>query len=143
MDIKRIVNNQRGKRMKAWSPMCGGCELSVNKDGVLVAEYGYPATVIYLKGGGKYQDVADAECVIFPDKCQRNWREVENFFIPFEKVLVCNAEGEQWACAFFSHITEKKQYATADGRICKYCIPFAGNEDRAGTQMKETDIEYE
>lgn len=90
MDIKRIVNNQRGKRMKAWSPMCGGCELSVNKDGVLVAEYGYPATVIYLKGGGKYQDVADAECVIFPDKCQRNWREVENFFIPFEKVLVCN-----------------------------------------------------
>lgn len=58
---------------------------------------------------------------------------------PFDKVLVCNCDGDIWRCSIFSHIYEKDSLpSVCNGIGYKYCIPYnndtkhlAGTTDKA------------
>lgn len=50
---------------------------------------------------------------------------------PFDKVLVRDSEEYFWIADFYSHI-ENEKFACVGG-ICKYCIPYEGNEHLLGT----------
>lgn len=89
---------------------------------------------------GKYYNVEDGDCLIFPSKDQRDWSKFtapwykkEKFdpktLQPFDKVLVYDIYDicEGWVCAFFSHIRESEYpYSTSCGSF-KVCIPY--NDD--------------
>lgn len=78
----------------------------------------------------------DGECVLFPSKEQRDWSKFKvkhpkfdpNTLNPFDKVLARN-DGEDWSCAFFSHIVkDEKTYPFDCGYgWFTYCIPY--NDD--------------
>lgn len=75
----------------------------------------------------------------------RNWEEVkieskqnyDDSFQPFDKVLVCNGEGEYWFATFFScycmkvgceEVDEDRPYFAVDGELYKYCKHYEENE---------------
>lgn len=73
------------------------------------------------------------------DKAGYTWngetlKKKEPQFKPFEKVLVRDAESEEWECTFYSHFDSKGRYhhITTSG-IFVMCIPFEGNEHLVGT----------
>lgn len=84
------------------------------------------------------------ECVIFPSKEQRDWKEFEEEikeeedsrpnFKPFDKVLVRDSEQEKWKADFFSYFDENDHdypFSCVDANYV-YCIPYEGNEDKVG-----------
>lgn len=99
---------------------------------------------------GKYYDVEDGECTLFPSKDQRDWSKFtapwyknERFdpktLQPFDKVLVRDSDETElvgdsdetrWRCAFYSHERGNEnssfKYATTDSPY-EYCIPY--NDD--------------
>ena len=88
----------------------------------------------------------DGECVLFPSKEQRDWSKFKpkqpkfdpKTLKPFDKVLVCNCDGDIWRCSIFSHIYGKDNLpSVCNGIGYKYCIPY--NEDTkhlAGTNKE-------
>lgn len=78
----------------------------------------------------------DGECTLFPSRTQRNWAEFKpkqpkfdpKTLNPFDKVLVCNCDGDIWRCSIFSHIYGKDNLpSVCNGIGYRYCIPY--NED--------------
>ena len=78
----------------------------------------------------------DGECTLFPSKDQRDWSKFKpkkdkfdpKILQPFDKVLVCNCDGDIWRCSIFSHIYGKDNLpSVCNGIGYKYCIPY--NDD--------------
>ena len=65
----------------------------------------------WLTSNGKFMEMFDGECTLFPSKEQRDWSKFKvkkprfdpKTLQPFDKVLVRNTVYEEWSCGFFSH----------------------------------------
>lgn len=128
------------KGTKFWSPVWGNVYLKEIKEGTapIIITMGYGD--FSLLKNGKFYDIEDAECIIFPSKDQRDWSKfktpVKRFdpkdFKPFDKVLVkglsCNSK--VWAPCF---LEEFKKFSDGSGAVVligfisfiwQRCIPY-------------------
>ena len=89
---------------------------------------------------GKYYNVEDGDCLIFPSKDQRDWSKFiapwckKEKFNPktlksFDKVLTRDGSDHYWYIGFFSHYIENDvfPYKCEGNNNYKLCIPY--NED--------------
>lgn len=126
---------------KLYSPIFGEVDfikIRNNNDYPIITTNGeYSAT---FTEKGCYYTGADAKCLLFPSKDQRDWSKFtapwykkERFdpktLQPFDKVIVRGYIGESWACNIFSHIQQEDSfpYSCILDSNWKYCIPY--NED--------------
>ena len=133
------------KGMKLWSPLIGECEL-FNKD--FTGET-FPIVCIGVDDGiewkfnadGTYTENADAECVLFPSKENRDWSTfnvpTHKHFEPFQKVLIRTWTEDEyiWVAAEYSNYDElHNNHYLVSGLIAKEedIIPYKGNEDKLG-----------
>lgn len=85
---------------------------------------------IFLFQNGRYSDVEEAECIIFPSKDQRDWSKFKGpkfdpqTLQPFEKVLINHHNGGQWVCDFFSDISIVNKEVHCVGMHGYKCIPY-------------------
>lgn len=86
---------------------------------------------LFLFPNGKFTDVEEAECVIFPSKDQRDWSKFKGpkfdpqTLQPFEKVLIKpNHDGGRWVCDFFSDISIVNEEVHCVGMHGYKCIPY-------------------
>lgn len=109
--------------------------------------YNVGAYVIGIKDGGgnkwltkegRYANRADAECILFPSKEQRDWSKFtapwykkEKFdpktLQPFDKVLSRFDDQGVWYCELFAFMEDGSEYIKCCGAFYKYCIPY--NDD--------------
>ena len=89
---------------------------------------------------GKYKNIPESECCLFPSKEQRDWSKFAapwykkerfdpNTLQPFDKVLVRDTDCQNWTCGFFSYINifnNIHKYNVGE-LFYKYCIPY--NDD--------------
>ena len=129
------------KGTKLYSTIYGDVELGE----VRINDNAYPIEIKIGEGSdmicdttndGRLLDEFPGECTLFPSKDQRDWtkfRIKKPKFDPktlnaFDKVLVCNCDGDIWRCSIFSHIYGKDNLpSVCNGIGYKYCIPY--NED--------------
>lgn len=69
------------------------------------------------------------ECVLFPSKDERKWKDISLGLKPFDRVLVKETKDDYWEIDFFSSYTgiKERPYRCLTGNY-EYCIPFEGNE---------------
>lgn len=89
-------------------------------------------SISFSKEGNYFLEAEGAECLLLPSKYQRDWSKRDKFdpktLQPFDKVLVCNCDGDIWRCSIFSHIYRKDNLpSVCNGIGYKYCIPY--NDD--------------
>ena len=133
------------KGTKLWSPLIGECEL-FNKD--FTGET-FPIVCIGVDDGiewkfnadGTYTENADAECVLFPSKENRDWSTfnvpTHKHFEPFQKVLMRTWTEDEyiWVAAEYSNYDElHNNHYLVSGLIAKEedIIPYKGNENKLG-----------
>ena len=89
---------------------------------------------------GRLYEEFNGECILFPSKDQRDWSKFTapclkkkkfdpKTLKPFDKVLVRDADYNNWRCSLFSHIETDRHlfpYATSGGNY-SCCIPY--NDD--------------
>ena len=99
---------------------------------------------------GKYNNIAESECCLFPSKEQRDWSKFtapwykKERFDPktlksFDKVLVRDNVRDLWNCNLFSFMSNHGDYPYVTFSTCyKQCIPYnddtkhlVGTEDKA------------
>ena len=88
---------------------------------------------------GRCSSSYDGECTLFPAKDQRDWSKFERFWDkakierfdpntlqPFDRVLAKDGLLSEWACTFFSHITNNDVPfpVYCSGGCFKVCIPY-------------------
>lgn len=126
------------KGTKLYSPIWGDVEFnSVSMDILRPINVEIDGGIIAcIANDGKLEPNFDGECMLFPSKEVRTW---DNFkpkqpkfdpktLNPFDKVLVCNCDGDIWRCSIFSHICGKDNLpSVCNGIGYKYCIPY--NDD--------------
>lgn len=132
------------KGTKLYSPVCGDVYLEEVSENTITLKSNQEKIVIF-NGYGCYHTYADnyqgeGECLLFPSKVVRNWRNYSVFhnFKPFDKVVVRD-EG-------FWHIDFFEKYVSDDvcpyvcmHQIWQYCLPF--NEETA--KLIGTKDDYE
>lgn len=108
---------------------------------ILKEEYIYPIIIKckddvrhQLDSNDKYIYSLDGECILFPSKDNRDWStfKVEkpkfdvNCLRPFDKVLVRDADKEQWTAAIFSHVgpANENYNFVASSVSWIQCIPY-------------------
>ena len=88
-----------------------------------------------LTKDGRYLNIPNSECIIFPSKEQRDWSKFtapwykkEKFdpktLKPFDRVLIKDVI---WSVGLFSHYNKNACYYSCEcvgGTITKYCIPY-------------------
>lgn len=143
---------------KFWSSMYGEVlfkRIDKNSDYPIVLTVESRTTFMLVRNG-KYSNVYDGECTLFPSKEQRDWSKFtapwykkDKFdpktLKPFDKVLVSDEEGKyEWTCKFFSHYRDyelnKYRYATT-ANVYKYCIPY-NDETKHLVGTKDEAPEY-
>ena len=69
-----------------------------------------------------------------PPTCDEPERKPKCPFKPFDKVLVRDADNKKWIPQFFRcyNNAEDFPYVTIYGEAFAQCIPYEGNEDKAG-----------
>ena len=97
----------------------------------------YADTALTKKG--TFSTLYEGECLIFPSKDQRDWSKFERFWDkakierfdpntlqPFDRVLAKDGLLSEWACTFFSHITNNDVPfpVYCSGGCFKVCIPY-------------------
>lgn len=93
-----------------------------------------------IRNSGRLSSAIDAECIIFPSKDQRDWRQFtapwykkEKFdpkgLSPFDKVLARDDDSEYWSCQLFSYIVEDEVECpySCVSNFYNQCIPY--NDD--------------
>ena len=128
---------------KLYSPILGDVEFKyIHEDAVLV-HYNKEFNHAFFDKEGKFYDLPNTECTLFPSKDQRDWSKFERFwdkpkvkrfdietFQPFDKILFRLQEKDSWRCGLFSHIVTDyfgyKTICTSDG-LCVFCVPY--NDD--------------
>lgn len=133
------------KGTKLYSPLFGEVEL-VRIDMrnprfsiiVKVSEDGIPYSNVTFTAEGKWYDIEQSKCLLFPSKDNRDWNKFNlpvNTLKPFDKVLVRDGIDEKWTISLFSYHDKENQtfpYVCASGRYVR-CIPYKGNEHLLGT----------
>lgn len=137
IDLTRILKDCP-KSWKLWSPIFGEiefCSIAENAHYPIILSC-KKGTIWFSKDGLFDIENEDAECVLFPSKDQRDWEKFsapwykKNKFDPktlkpFDKVLVCDCDGDIWRCSIFSHIYGKDNLpSVCNGIGYKYCIPY-------------------
>jgi len=129
------------KNTKLWSSVYGYVWLKeiidrkLTNTPIILTSPGFDEIRLY--NDGKYYNIQESECIVFPSETQRDWSKfkapVKRFdpetFQPFDKVLVRYESEHFWEGVLFSHIrgAEKYKYIHADGDAWKQCIPY--NDD--------------
>lgn len=137
IDLTRILKDCP-KGWKFWSPIFGEiefCSIAENAHYPIILSC-KKGTIWFSKDGLFDIENEGAECVLFPSKDQRDWEKFsapwykKNKFDPktlqpFDKVLVCDCDGDIWRCSIFSHIYGKDNLpSVCNGIGYKYCIPY-------------------
>ena len=75
-----------GKGTKLWSPLLGEVEFAHIRDHEThpIAIITKDGTYYFLTKDGKYFDLEDGECIIFPSKLDRTWENLKNGFKTFD-----------------------------------------------------------
>ena len=133
------------KGTKLYSPLFGEVEFVRLEIGnpkfsiiVKVLDNGIPYSNVTFTAEGKWHDIEQSECLLFPSKDNRDWNKFNlpaNTFKPFDKVLVRDGIDEKWSISLFSYYDEGHQnfpYVCISGRYVR-CIPYKGNENLLGT----------
>ena len=139
------------KGTKLYSPLFGEVEFVRIDMGnhrfsiiVKVSEDGTPYSVVTFTDEGKWYNVEQSECLLFPSKDNRDWNKFNlpvNTLKPFDKVLVRDSIDEKWTISLFSYYDEENQdfpYVCISGRYVR-CIPYEGNEHLLGTPSTPKD----
>lgn len=139
------------KGTKLYSPLFGEVEfvrLEIGSPGfsitVKVLDNGIPYSNVTFTAEGKWHDIEQSECLLFPSKDNRDWNKFNlpvNTLKPFDKVLVRDSIDEKWRISLFSYYDEEHQYfpyVCISGRYVR-CIPYEGNENLLGTQSTLKD----
>ncbi len=132
------------KGMKLYSPSWGEVKLvswNYSKEYPICCKMNEIENALFLSDGRCIAD-PDAECMLFPSKDQRDWKQ---FVVPdlkperqiksFERVLSRHNDYGSWRCNIFSHIDKDGHYVCVDGFVAQ-CIPYKGNEKLLGTSNK-------
>ena len=146
------ILKDRPKGTKLYSPALGEVEFA----GINYHDRTYPI-MVKIKDGtfwftkqGKFYNMEQSECLLFPSKEQRDWSKFNpnkpkfdpKTLKPFDKVLVCNCDGDIWRCSIFSHIYGKDNLpSVCNGIGYKYCILY--NDDTkhlAGTNKEAPEF---
>lgn len=124
---------------KLYSPLFGTVEFEYVNDN---ENDEYPINVTtdknntegFSKTGLYLTNYLKGECLLFPSKDNRDWSTfkapIEKFNIdelkPFDKVLVRDADNNDWKCGFFSHYRANgtEYNFRCVGSIFKQCIPY-------------------
>lgn len=145
MNIAEILRKcPRGTKL--YSPVFGELELAkvdydeeysitcITKNGVYS---------LFTSDGMLFCNYSDTECMLFPSKEQRDWREFgvsdqesKHQFKPFDKVLVRDSDHSKWVCDIFSHFGDEKGIFVCISDWWRQCIPYEGNEHLLGTTNK-------
>lgn len=143
MNIAEILKKCQGG-MKLYSPIVGEVKFVTAKyseDFPICCEASEGVYVLYLSDG-RYAEYSNAECMLFPSKDQRDWKQFvvpdlkpERQIKPFERVLSRHNDYGAWRCNIFSHIDKDGHYVCVDGFVAQ-CIPYKGNEKLLGTSNK-------
>ena len=135
---------------KLYSPLFGEVELvridiGNHKFPIIVRalENGIPYSNVNFTAEGKWYNVEQSECLLFPSKDNRDWNEFNlptNTLKPFDKVLCRLFSSDKWNCDYFSHYNENglHHYYCIGGHY-KYCIPYEGNEHLLNTTKSPKD----
>ena len=131
MNIAEILKSVP-KGTKLYSPVCGELSfVTINDNNTFPIICGNECSTYSFTKEGKYVDVPNGECVLFPSKENKDWSkfkvEKSHGFKPFDKVLVRNGVGNKWKCDYFSHMSNDNYYYVCIGNIWKYCIPYNDN----------------
>ena len=137
------------KGTKLYSPLFGEVEfvrLEIGNPGfsiiVKVLDNGIPYSNVAFTAEGKWHDIEQSECLLFPSKDNRDWNKFNlpvNTLKPFDKVLVKDSIDEKWKISLFSYYDEEDEdfpYICQNGGY-HYCIPYEGNEHLLGTSNPE------
>lgn len=139
------------KGTKLYSPLFGEVEfvrIEIGSPGfsivVKVLDNGIPYSNVSFTAEGKWHDIEQSECLLFPSKDNRDWNKFNqpvNTLKPFDKVLVRDGIDEKWTISLFSYYDEGHQnfpYVCISGRYVR-CIPYEGNEHLLGTPKLPKD----
>lgn len=138
IDLTKILKNCP-KGTKLYSPIWGEIYFEEMRSGerysiITTKKGGY--TVSFTKEGLHYAD-EDGECVLFPNKEQRDWSKFTapwykkkrfnpKTLKPFDKVLIKDSYGN-WSCDLFSYIKKENidcKYVASGFCSYTYCIPY-------------------
>lgn len=133
IDLRKILKDCP-KGWSLYSSVTGHVKFhSVDEKYVHIESQGW---ISRLTSDGRVEDCPEGECIIFPSREQRDWSKFtapwlkkEKFdpktLKPFDKVLVCNCDGDIWRCSIFSYIYGKDNLpSVCNGIGYKYCIPY-------------------
>ena len=140
------------KGTKLYSPLFGEVEFVRIDIGnhkfpiiVRVLENEIPYSNVNFTDEGKWYNVEQSECLLFPSKDNRDWNKFNlpaNTFKPFDKVLVRDVINEKWRPSIFGCYEDEVDtdfpYVCLNGRYC-YCIPYEGNEHLLNTPSTPKD----
>lgn len=130
------------KGTKLYSPLFGEVEfvrIEIGKPLVKVLDNGIPYSNVTFTAEGKWLNIEQSECLLFPSKDNRDWNKFNlhvNTLKPFDKVLVRDDINEKWIPSIFGcyedEVDKDFPYVCLNGRYC-YCIPYEGNEHLLNT----------
>lgn len=137
IDLTQILKDCP-KGTKFYTPVWGEVTFNTINKGCL-----YPVCIYAdeysdytnLTKDGRYLNIPNSECIIFPSKEQRDWSKFtapwykkEKFdpktLKPFDRVLIKDVI---WSVGLFSHYNKNACYYSCEcvgGTITKYCIPY-------------------
>lgn len=133
------------KGTKLYSPLFGEVEfvrIEIGSPGfsivVKVLDNGIPYSNVSFTAEGKWHNIEQSECLLFPSKDNRDWNKfnlLAKTFKPFDRVLVRDDINEKWILSIFGCYEDEDKdfpYVCINGRYC-YCIPYEGNEHLLNT----------
>ena len=145
-----VVEKLKGcpKGTKLYSPLFGEVEfvrIEIGSIIVKVLDNGIPYSNVAFTAEGKWHDIEQSECLLFPSKDNRDWNKFNltvNTFKPFDKVLVREYIDEKWILSIFGCYEDEVDtdfpYVCLNGRY-RYCIPYEGNEHLLNTPKSPKD----
>ena len=135
------------KGTKLYSPLFGEVEfvrIEIGSIIVKVLDNGIPYSNVTFTAEGKWHNIEQSECLLFPSKDNRDWNKFRipvNTLKPFDKVLVRDYIDEKWILSIFGCYEDEDKdfpYVCLNGRYC-YCIPYEGNEHLLNTPNTPKD----
>lgn len=140
IDLTKILKDcPRGTKL--YSPIYGEIyfeEMRSSRKYPIITTTKSNYDVTFTKEGLNCDD-ANAECILFPSKEQRDWNKFEapwykkdkfdhKTLKPFDRVLVRDSHYDSWKCMLFSHIIKNERFPyVCIGHPFAYCIPY--NDD--------------
>jgi len=126
------------KNTKLWSSVYGYVWLKeiidrkLTNTPIILTSPGFDDIRLY--NDGKYYNIQESECIVFPSETQRDWSKfkvpVKRFdpknFKPFDKVLVRIGQSDMWLTSFFAFHNNMGKYPICciNGCIAAIAIPY-------------------